>query len=194
MVILLVIATILSVIGTTDYVLSIVRGKTKPHRTTRFVLLIVSAVNLVGSFAANAQMGIILLAFLFLARSLLLALLSIKYGVGGTSKLDITSAVIALLGIVAWQITDNGIWALVFSILADAWGYVPAIVKTWKAPSTEASLLYWLEGVAAILAIIHDGLVLPVIFQAYVVLSCVAMLICIYRPKFGKSHLADAGV
>ncbi len=186
---LIVIATILSVIGTTDYIMSILSGKTKPHRTTRFVLLIVSAVNLIGSIAAHAGLGIMLLAVLFFIRSLVLAILSIKRGIGGASRLDIGCGIVAVLGIVAWKVSGNGVWALAFAILADAIAYVPAIVKTWKLPKSEAPLLYWLEGIAALLAIIHDGLQLSVIFQAYVILSCVTMLICIYRPTFGKEKI-----
>lgn len=187
---LLVVATIFSVVGTADYVLSILRGKTKPHRTTRVVLFVVSITNLIGALAAHAALGVMLLSFFFFGRSLLLATLSIKHGVGGTSKLDIWCGVIAVFGIVAWVATGVGVWALVFAIVADAVAYIPAIIKTWKAPKSEAPLLYWLEAFAAMLAIAHDGFRISVIFQAYVVLSCVAMLTCIYRPTFGKEKIS----
>lgn len=186
---LLIAATALSFVGTADYIFSILNGKTQPHRTTRVVLFIVSVVNLIGTIAADAGMGVLILSLLFFARSLTLALLSVKRGVGGTSRLDIVCAVIALLGIVAWQVSGSGIWALVFAILADAVAYIPAVVKTWKLPKSEAPLMYGLEGVAATLAIVHDGFRLSVIFQAYIILSCVVMLVCIYRPTFGREKL-----
>jgi hypothetical protein len=175
---LLVFATLASFIGTADYVLSILRGKTRPHKTTR----VVSLANLVGSIAVHAALGILLLAIIFFIRSLVLAVLSLKYGVGGRSRLDIVCGVMAIVGITAWLVTGNGITALVFAIVADGVAYAPAIVKTWKLPKSEAPLLYWLESVAAMLAIIHDGFRLSVIFQAYVIVSCAVMLICIYRP------------
>lgn len=187
---LLIAATTLSVVGTADYILSILHGKTRPHRTTRIVLFIVSVVNLVGTIAADARWGVFLLSLLFFARSLTLALLSIKRGLGGTSRLDIACAVIALLGIVAWQLSGSGIWALAFAILADAVAYIPAVVKTWKLPKSEAPLMYWLEGIAATLAIVHDGFRLSIIFQAYIILSCVVMLVCIYRPTFGNERIS----
>jgi hypothetical protein len=124
---LLITATALSVIGTADYILSILHGKTRPHRTTRIVLFIVAVVNLIGTIAADAKLGVLILALLFFARSLTLALLSLKRGLGGTSRLDIACAIIALLGIVSWQISGSGIWALVFAILADAVAYIPAV-------------------------------------------------------------------
>lgn len=186
---LLVLATILSMIGTADYVISILRGRTKPHRTTRTVLFLVSITNLIGTLAAHAGWGTLLLSLFFFGRSLVLALLSLKYGVGGASRLDITCGIIAVLGVVAWILTGSGIWALVFAIVADAVAYIPAIVKTWKMPKSEAPLMYWLEGFAAMLAIAHDGFRLSVIFQAYIVLSCVAMLTCIYKPSFGKEKI-----
>jgi len=187
---LLVVATSLSVIGTVDYILSILNGKTLPHKTTRVVLFIVSIANLLGTLTADAGIGILLLALFFFGRSLVLALMSLKWGVGGTSKLDITCAIIAILGIVAWQVTDNGILTLVFAILADAVAYIPAVVKTWKLPKSEAPLMYWLEGIAVTLVIIHDGVRLNIIFQAYILLSCIVMLVCIYRPTFGKDVIS----
>lgn len=188
--ILLLTSTLLSIIGTTDYILSIIRGKTKPHRTTRLVLFIVSTANLIGAIAADAALGTMILSVLFFASSLVLALLSIKKGVGGTSKLDISCGIIAVAGVVAWLLTGNGITALVFAVIADAVAYIPAIVKTWNSPNSEAPLLYWLEGIAAFLAIAHDGLRLSIVFQAYVILSCVAMLVCIYRPVFGREKIS----
>lgn len=187
---LLIAATSLSFIGTADYILSILNGKTQPHRTTRMVLFIVSVVNLIGTLAADAGLGVLILSLLFFVRSLTLALLSIRRGIGGTSRLDIACAVTALLGIVAWQVSGSGIWALVFAILADAVAYIPAVIKTWKLPKSEAPLMYGLEGVAATLAIVHDGFRLSIIFQAYIILSCVLMLVCIYRPTFGKERLS----
>ncbi len=183
-------ATALSLVGTIDYILSIIRGKTKPHRTTRIVLFIVSSANLIGAIAADAALGTMVLSVLFFARSLILALLSLKKGVGGTSRLDISCGVIAVLGVVAWLVTGNGIAALAFAVIADAVAYIPAIVKTWKMPNSEAPLLYWFEGFAALLAIVHDGFRLSIIFQAYVILSCVAMLTCIYRPQFGREKIS----
>jgi len=187
---LLIIATLCSFIGTTDYVLSILKGKTRPHRTTRVVLFLVSICNFIGTLATHAHLGILLLAIFFFGRSLLLALLSIKKGVGGTSRLDITCAVVAIVGIGAWLFTGSGIWALIFAILADAVAYVPAVVKTWKLPKSEAPLLYLMEGIAALLAIAHDGWRSSVVFQAYIVLSCIVMLVCIYRPTFGSERTA----
>ena len=190
--VLLAFATVLSFVGTTDYVMSIFNGKTKPHRTTRIVLFIVAVVNLIGSIASGAGLGVLLLSVFFFGRSLLLALLSIKRGIGGTSRLDISCAVLAILGIVAWQLSGSGIWALVFAIIADAVAYIPAVMKTRKQPKSEAPLMYWLEGVAATLAVIHDGFRLTVIFQVYIIISCIVMLVCIYHPTFGeKSYNRD---
>ena len=187
---LILLATSLSIIGTSDYILSILRGKTRPHRTTRFVLFIVSTANLIGAIAAHAALGTMVLSILFFARSFILAMLSIKRGIGGTSRLDISCAVISVMGIIAWLVTGSGIWALVFAVIADAVAYIPAVVKTWISPDSEAPLLYWLEGIAAILAVIHDGLHPSIIFQVYVVLSCIVMLICINRPTFGKEKIS----
>ncbi len=180
---LLVLATIFDLTGTTDYIYNIVKGETKPHRTTRVLLFGVSAVNMIGAVSAKAAAGTMILSALFLARGFILATLSIKKGIGGTSKADIICGIIAVGGVVAWKLSGNGVTALAFAVIADAVAYIPAVIKTWKYPKTESPLLYWLGGLAALLAVVHDGLRLSIIFQFYVVLSCAVMLSCIYQNQ-----------
>ncbi len=180
---LLVLATVIDLTGTTNYIWNIVKGETRPHRTTRLVLFGVSITNMIGAVSAHAGAGTIILSTLFLARGLILALLSIKKGIGGASKADIICAAIAVAGIIAWKLSGDGVTALVFAVIADAVAYIPAVIKTWKQPNTESPLLYWLGGLAALLAVVHDGLRLSIIFQFYIVLSCVVMLICINKNR-----------
>ena len=180
---LLVLATAADLTGTTNYIWNIVKGSTRPHRTTRLMLFLVAAVNMIGAVSAHARAGTLILSALFLARGLTLFVLSIKKGIGGTSAIDIVCGIIALLGIVVWKLSGSGVTALVFAIIADAVAYVPAVIKTWSKPETESPLLYWLGGVATLFAVIHDGFVLSTIFQVYIAFSCVVMLLLIYQDK-----------
>ncbi len=180
---LLILATVIDLTGTSNYIWNIFRGSTRPHRTTRFVLFGVSAVNMLGAISAHAYAGTLILSALFLARGLILAILSVKKGLGGTSVTDIICGTVAVAGIVAWKLSGSGVTALAFAIMADATAYIPAVIKTWKHPKTEAPLLYWLGGLAAFIAVLHDGIRLSVIFQLFVILSCATMLFCIYQDN-----------
>jgi len=173
--------------GTVNYIWNMVKGSTRPHRTTRFVLFGVSVTNMIGAVSAHAAAGTLILSTLFLARGLILALLSIKNGVGGTSKADIACVLIAVAGIAAWKLSGNGVTALIFAIFADAVAYIPAVIKTWQHPNTESPLLYWLGGLAALIAVIHDGMRLSTIFQFYIVFACIAMLVCINKNRLLNS-------
>ncbi len=53
-----------------------------------------------------------------------------------------------MVGIVAWQTTDNPLLGLYFGIAADFAGTVPTIIKTWRLPESEEPLFYILDAAA----------------------------------------------
>jgi len=79
-----VIACISPIIG----IRSILKGKFKPQRTTRFLLLLVSFL-FIGTLLAQGDRNAIYIIFVIFIGNLIIFLLSIKRGVGGTTKFDI---------------------------------------------------------------------------------------------------------
>jgi hypothetical protein len=178
---ILVTVAILNVLSIGSYILSILQGVTKPHRVTRFVLLLVSLLNFLSIVAAHGNPGVVLGAGAFLVGSIVLAFLSISKGVGGATVFDITCGIIAVLGIIGWQLTDNPIVGIGFSIVADFIAYLPAILKTWKHPASESPWFYIATAVSALLILIAYPISSASAFQFYLLLNCGVMLLCIYR-------------
>jgi hypothetical protein len=143
------ISSLLILVGTLTYVHSIVYGQTRPHRTTRFVLLVITCLSASSLWAGANRGAAFWLAAISTVQALGLFLLCLKRGMGGWSRSDITCLLIAAAGIVLWQVTDQPMVGLLASILADFVGCVPAIIKTYRLPHTEIWQFFAIDTVAA---------------------------------------------
>lgn len=142
-------SVILGLISSFVYFIAILKGEAKPHRTTRLVFLFISSLTTLSLFAQGNRVALWLSA-VSTFQSVVIFLLSIKYGMGGRSKTDIFCLLTACIGIVSWQLTKNPITALYFAILADFIGVVPTLIKTYHFPKTEVWTFYFLDVCAGI--------------------------------------------
>lgn len=170
------------------YVASILRGYTKPHLVTRFVLCVVALLTFASIIAAGGNAGSIAIASIFLGQTLLIFLLGIKHRDADwrITKFDATCLIVALMGIVGWQISGNPIVGVAFAILADAVAYLPAMIKTWKRPHTETQWFYSLGIVSTGLSLVAYPLTLASAFQIYLLYADSIMLVCIYHVALKK--------
>lgn len=182
--ILLTISTFLVILSPLTYIISIFKGTSKPHRMTRFILAFVLTLNFLSIVAAQGNTGAKVFAGITFLQGLVIFLISLWKGMGGSNKLDYLCFIISIIGIIGWKITGSPLIGLWFSILADFAAYIPAFIKTWKHPYTESPWYYLLGGLAAILSLMTYNIDSSSIFQIYIALSCVAMIAFIYRKKF----------
>ena len=71
-----------------------------------------------------------------------IAMLSLKYGVGGTSKVDIICFVGSLLSAVLWFVTKNPVVGLTSIVIIGIIGSIPTLVKVYNNPKTESSFVW----------------------------------------------------
>ncbi len=169
------------------YEWAMVKGKAKPHRTTRLVLFLITTL---GFFSLYAQDDRVVVWFLGICsiQSLVMLIMSFKWGMGGWAKTDIVSLVIAILGIVVWKLTSNPALGLYAAVLADLAGMIPALIKTYRLPDTE----YWLSYVFDLAAIILTTLAISngkfneYLYPVYLLLVNGLMLLLIYKPNIIK--------
>lgn len=188
---LLTLSAILVTLGGVIYCVSIIKGRTKPHRTTRFVVLVVLTLNFVSVLAAHGNPGAKLYSGILFVSAIAFLILSIKSGMGGSSVSDWVCLVIALAGIAAWQIEANPILGIWFAVMADFVAYIPALMKTWKHPRTESPWLYGLSASASFLSLIAYKISAVSVFQIFTIICSLAMLVCIYHkglPQVGENQ------
>jgi hypothetical protein len=165
--ILIGLSTTVVIIATIVYIISIVSGKAKPHRTTRIVILIIVTLSAASLWTGGDRVAF-WLAFSYFVESTALFAFSLKYGMGGWSKSDIISFGIAIAGISLWQVTATPLIGLISSIVADFAGTFPTILKTYRQPNTEDWRFWMLDVVASALSLsavtifTFQGVVYPV--------------------------------
>ena len=148
----IIISSLLAFISPLVYARAIFSGNAKPHRTTRLVLLIISLLATLSLFVQKDTVAIYL-AGISTLQSILIFILSIQYGMGGWSKVDVFCLMVAIFGIILWQTTKNPSLALYASILADFIGMIPALIKTYNFPKTEVWTFYALDVCAALFSL-----------------------------------------
>jgi hypothetical protein len=181
---LIVISSILALISPVVYSRGILKGEVRPHRTTRFVLLVISALAAATLFAAGDRVAL-WLAVIALIQAVFIFALSIRRGMGGWSPSDLLCLAVALIGIVLWQITSNPLLGLFFAIGADFMGMIPAIIKTYRDPNTEIISFFLIDVFASMftLAALSAWTAGAVAYPLYILFinACMSSLIWLRR-------------
>lgn len=169
------------------YIFTIVRGTTRPHVVTRFILLVVSALALASILAADGNAGSIAISSIFFTQSLIIFGLSLRQQADWhMSTFELSCLIIALGGVAGWQLSGNPVVGVVFAIVADAVAYTPAFVKTWKQPDTESQWFYSIGIISTGLSLIAYKLEAASAFQVWLLVCDGIMLTCIYHGRLRK--------
>lgn len=183
----IIISTVIALISPIIYAKAIFKGEAKPHRTTRFVLLTITALSTLTLFAQHDTVAI-WLAGVSTVQAIFIFILSLKYGMGGYAKSDIVCLIVAVVGILLWQITDNPALGLYFAILADFTGMVPTLLKTYKLPHTEIYLFFLLDVFAGFFSLmaVKQWTTAEVSFPLYIMLINLTMVLLVLRHDILK--------
>ncbi len=142
-----IVAAIVATLAFIPYVLSILRGVTKPSQVSWFVWTFVG-VTTAASYRASGASPTFWIAAAYVANSLIVALLSLKYCVKGSTRLDWVCFGGAIASLLAWLVLYSAPVALYLSVIADCLGVLPTLRKAWVDPNSEDRVA-WLIGFAA---------------------------------------------
>lgn len=180
-------AAILAVVQIIPYIRSILKGETKPSRASYGIWLCVELVLVASYFASGASTTKWMFIVIFL-NSLVLFLLSLKYGMKGFHKIDLASIIFALVAIVAWVATENPALAVYLCAAASFFGYIPTERKSYVAPQTENTFSWGLYVLAALLNVCALTTLAPEIALPPIIsLVMSASVYLLLQKKFNKS-------
>ena len=143
-------------LGGPPYLFDILKGKTKPQRTTWFIWTALGIV----AFGSQTTLGAhwsLVYAGLNAAGNLAVFLLSLKFGVGGWRRQDVLALVIATVGVTVSLAVRAPLAALWGAIIADFAGAALTLRKSYLQPSTETSLTWFFAGTSSLLAAFAVG-------------------------------------
>ena len=129
-------AGIIGILGYIPYIISILKGQTKPNRATWFIWTLVGGL-LFFSYMAAGDKEAMWLPLGYFIGPFITALLSIRYGYAVWTRVDTVCVAAALLSIIPWIWADSPTATLVINVLIDSAGAIPTLVKTHKEPDTE---------------------------------------------------------
>ncbi len=147
---------ILSFTSNIPYMYDTIKKKTKPHRVTWGIFFLLNIIFLGNHIAAGATSSIWLVVA-FTLSTFTIFTLSLRNGVGGTTKLDIAVLIGAILGVVIWQLIHSPIASIIVNITCAAIASIPTYKKAWIHPQTETKISYSLGAFASLLSAVSVG-------------------------------------
>lgn len=134
---------IINLLGSAAYITAVLRGQAKPNRITWALWSLAPLL----AFSAQLSEGVGMQALMTFSSGFIPLLIFISSFVGKNAywKLDKTDylfGALALIGLILWLITGEGMLAIVFGIAADALAAIPTIIKSYQDPSSENSTAF----------------------------------------------------
>jgi hypothetical protein len=185
------IAGIIALASVIPYIASILKGHTKPSRAAYAIWLIIDLITATSYIAAGAR-STIWVSVVLAASAFIIFCLSIKYGMGGSSKLDLFCLALAAIAITLWVTTNDPVTALYTSLIAGKIGYLPVVKKSYLQPETENTSSWVMVAVASVLNVfaltsLNLEIALLPITSAIVQLLIVGLLVMPRRGSLVKS-------
>jgi uncharacterized membrane protein HdeD (DUF308 family) len=144
------------IIADVPYIRDIFRGKTKPHRVSWAVYVLLNAINFANQYASGAGNSL----WLFFCGTLITSfvfVLSLKYGVGGREKTDWVVIFGVLIGLLGWIVFSTPKVSIIMNLIVVSIALIPTFIKSYRHPGTETSITYLIAGVSEFIAAVSVG-------------------------------------
>lgn len=147
-------AVTIRLLAGSSYIWAVLRGHAKPNPITWFFWGLTPLI----AFAAQLHEQVGAAAWMTLALALgpiCIFILSLFKSLSASHFTPSTLAcsILAVAGIILWQITDNPMLAIIFSIAADIFGSIPTVIKAYRQPHSEYELAYLLSMASMVLTL-----------------------------------------
>ena len=175
-----------SLIGDISYILSIIKGHTKPNLVSWFIWALAPLLGFF--FAIKAGAGISALP-IFLAGFgplfIIVVAMFTKNALWKITPFDIYCGILSIIALIIYLFTHNLELSILFAILSDALAFIPTYKKGWNFPKSESSPVYSFSILtnAIGLMIIKDWSFTIYSFGTYFVIANLVMVLILYRKK-----------
>jgi hypothetical protein len=181
------IAGIISIGGFIPYWWAISLGKTRPNRATWWIWTIVGII-IAFSYRASGAESTMWVPITYVVGPFSTALISLRYGEGGWTKLDTICSIGVGIGLVLWGLYRSPSLTLGINIGIDFLGALPTIRKSFRDPYSEdllSWLLFALANIFNLLAIDRWELEI-VVYPLYMVLVTGTICWCLRQGRLQR--------
>jgi hypothetical protein len=178
-------------VDTVPYVRDIVRRSTRPHRGSWLIWSVVAVVAAASQGADGARWSLVPLYVQALGTCLVLVL-SIRWGTGGMTLVELGLVALAGAGVLGWAVADEPMVATSCVISADVIAASMMLPKAWTDPGSETASLFVLAALSGFLtgAAVGAWSVPLLVYPAYYVLvNSVLAAVIIARRRRARSAL-----
>ncbi|MEO0397717.1 MAG: hypothetical protein AAF243_17275 [Cyanobacteria bacterium P01_A01_bin.137] len=183
------IAGVVPLLGFIPYIITTLKKKTQPNRASWMIWATFGIILVASSYAEGAQNTIWLL-FSYAVCQSIIAILSIKRGVGGWSQFDQACIAGAGVSLIAWWWFKSPLLAILIIVAIDASGALPTIRKAYYEPETEdlfSWLMFWIAGTLNLIALEEWSVGLSA-FPLYLFTFNSTITFLLIRPKI-RQHI-----
>jgi hypothetical protein len=136
-------AAAISLLGSFGYARDTVRGTTSPNRVTWLIWAVAPLIAFAGQL--DEHVGLLVVStfmFGFAPAVVFLASFANRQAYWRFDRLDLACGALAIVTVVAWQLSGDGTVAVVLSVVVDGLAALPTVIKAWRAPATESTNVF----------------------------------------------------
>lgn len=146
------IAAALTLAGFIPYILSILRGQTRPHLYSWLIWAIATLVVGAAQWVSGGGVGAWVTLFSGAITCGIVVLVWLRFDSSHIKPIDALFLIIAASALPAWYFTDNPLVAVIMLTLVDIAGFGPTFRKSYHAPFGENLTLFYLVCVRNLVA------------------------------------------
>ena|SRR5258708_7011923 len=143
-------ALILNLIGYIPYIRDILRRIVKPHPYTWAIWTILTTIVAFNQVKNDGGYS----SLFFISTAILVGfvfLLSLRFGMGGASKIDRTCLLSACILLIYWLTTKDTRLSTIYAVIIDGIGAIPTLIKIYHHPKSETYTVWVLAATAGLL-------------------------------------------
>ena len=172
-------AVALTFVAFIPYIVSTLRGKTKPHVFSWLIWGVATAVVFLAQLADGAGVGAWSIGLSGLLTLYIAFLAYRRRADHSVTKLDWLFFIAAMTSLPLWYFTRDPLWAVIILTTVDTLGFGPTFIKAYRKPYEEQLFLYWvmtLRNLISIPALEHYSWT-TILFPAVLSVTCAIFIV-----------------
>ena len=146
------IAFLIGVGASVVYLVSVFKGRTKPHLFTWIVWGIIASIGYLAQLHDHAGPGAWAMGWTA-ASCFITAMLAVKYGEKNITRSDWIALVTSLSCILPWLLTSDPLGSVILISIIDVVAFYPTFRKSWNKPQEEHLTAYHLANLKLIISL-----------------------------------------